>query len=147
MVIFASSSLAAGQKRYICSEGYTTNMRSEASTSSHIVTKLSKYTPLIVLEEQKQWTKVKTSTFQGWIYNTLLDESINCVAAVKSYKTHKAYSSSSPHKYRKKVVTGEGFRVLKTKMGMTRVKDKTGNVFWLENHVLWPKEKLKSLTL
>lgn len=112
-----------------------------------IVTKLSKYTPLMVLEEKEQWTKVKTDSFEGWVYNTLIDKSINCVLSTKSYKTHESYTSDTPHRYREKVLTGEGFRVIKAEMGMTQVKDKTGNVFWLENHVLWPQSKLQSLHL
>lgn len=144
---YGANSPASAEKKFVCSDGYTSNLRSGPDTSSMIVTKLSKYTPLMVLEEKEQWTKVKTESFEGWVYNTLIDKSINCVLSTKSYKTQESYTSDTPHRYREKVLTGEGFQVIKAEMGMTQVKDKTGNVFWLENHVLWPKSKLQSLHL
>lgn len=140
-------SFASAMDKIICTDGYTSNLRSEPTTSSSIVAKLSKYTPLVAMEKREDWTMVKTGSFKGWIHQKLLDESIQCVLTTKSYKTHQSYSSSQPHNYRKNVLTGEGFRVLSTEVGMTQVKDKTGNVFWLENHILWPKDKLESLHL
>lgn len=132
---------------YVCTDGYTSNLRSNPSLSSNIVAKLSKYTPLLELERQGPWVEVKTKNFQGWVHQKLLDKSIECVQSTKSYKTHKNYTSGMPHKYRGNVLTGEGFKVLKTEVGMTQVKDKSGHVFWLENHILWPKSKLESLHL
>lgn len=135
------------EEQYLCSEGYTSNLREEPNLDAPIVTKLSKYTPLIKMEKKDKWTKVRTANFEGWIYNTLVEKNLDCVTSLKSYKTHTSYTSNSPHRFRKKVLTGEGFKVLKTELGMTQVKDKTGNVFWLENHVLWPKDHLQSLSL
>lgn len=134
-------------KNFLCTGGYTANLRTEPDLDSAIVTTLTKYVPLIKLEEKDDWTKVKTGSFEGWMANSLVDTNIDCVLATTSYKTHESYTSSTPHQYREKVSTGEGFKVIKTEVGMTQVKDKTGNVFWLENHVLWPKDKLNSLSL
>ena len=138
---------AEEKRQFLCSDGYTSNLREQPNLKAPIVTKLSKYTPLIKVEEKDKWTKVKTAEFEGWIYNSLVESGLNCVTSLKSYKTHTSYTSNTPHRYRKRVLTGEGFKILKTELGMTQVKDKTGNVFWLENHVLWPKNNLQSLSL
>ncbi|MEX0798312.1 MAG: SH3 domain-containing protein [Bacteriovoracaceae bacterium] len=133
--------------KFICTEGYTSNLRVEPDLNSSVVVQLSKYTPLILLEENEKWSKVKTKSYEGWIFNNLLSNSFECVLSTKSYKTQQSYSSRAPHKFRQNILTGEGFKILNTEVGMTRVKDKTGNVFWLENHILWPQEKLESLSL
>ncbi|MBC76680.1 MAG: hypothetical protein CME64_11755 [Halobacteriovoraceae bacterium] len=146
--LISISSLAyANPKKFICTDGYISNLRSAPDAKASLVTQLPKYTPLIVVEEQEGWTKVKSKSFEGWIFNKLLDNSYKCVLSTKSYKTHESYTSSTEHKYRETVLTGEGFKILKAEMGMTKVQDKTGNVFWLENHILWPKNNLKSLSL
>ncbi|MCO4753871.1 MAG: SH3 domain-containing protein [Bacteriovoracaceae bacterium] len=137
----------AQTQKFICTDGYVSNLRADAQADAALVTQLPKYTPLIVLEEKEGWTKVKSKSFEGWIFNKLLDSSYSCVLSTKSYKTHESYTSRTVHKYRENVLTGEGFRILKTEMGMTQVKDKTGNVFWLENHILWPKNNLMSLSI
>ena len=148
-VLLLASPLFATEasKEFLCSTGYTSNLRSGPGVDEDIVTQLSKYTPLLALKQESGWSKVKTPSFEGWVYNELLSDSLDCALATQSYKTHSSYSQNEPHRYRKTVITGEGFKILSTKVGLTQVKDKVGNVFWLENHILWPKEKLKSLHL
>ncbi len=144
---FIQSLAYTSPQKFICTDGYISNLRSGPDSNAGLVTQLPKYTPLIVLEENEGWTKVKSKSFEGWIFNKLLDNSYTCVLSTKSYKTHESYTSSTEHKYRENVLTGEGFKILQTEVGMTKVKDKSGNEFWLENHILWPKKNLKSLSL
>tara|TARA_B100001971_G_C18268036_1_gene596449 strand:- start:23907 stop:24410 length:504 start_codon:yes stop_codon:yes gene_type:complete len=130
-----------------CVKGLSANVRSEADTKASIVTNLSKYTPLTILEEKEDWTKVQSKNFIGWIFNELIIKNINCVMVIQPGKAFADSDTSSTHSNRENVNLNEAFKILSTEIGVTQVQDKYGNVFWIENQNLWPKTNLENLSL
>lgn len=130
-----------------CVKGLSANLRSEPDLKSSIVVNLNKYTPLTVLEEKDQWTKVKSKNFQGWLFNDLLIKDIKCVMALQPDSTMADIRSEEPHSNRSQVDINEGFKIIETSLGKTKVEDKFGNTFWLENQYLWPKSELEDLNI
>ena len=130
-----------------CVKGLSANIRSEADIKASIVINLPKYTPLTIIERSEKWSKVKSKSFEGWLINELIIEDINCVVVVQPSNVFDNPQTKSPANTREAVELNEGLKILETQIGMTRVKDKYGNTFWLENHNIWPKTNLESLSL
>ena len=144
--LFANESKITPVLNNACVKGLSANIRSEANTQASIVTNLPKYTPLKVLEENEEWTKVKTKNFEGWIFNELIIKKINCVVVIQPGEAF-ADADTSKNKVTRKVNLNEAFKILKTEIGVTQVQDKYGNQFWIENQNLWPKTNLENLSL
>jgi len=130
-----------------CIKGLSANVRSEPNLKSSVVANLQKFTPLNVIEVKEQWTKVKSKNFQGWVFNELLVSDLSCVMTLQPEKTLLTDQSEDPHFNRNSVEINEGFKIIKTTIGKTKVEDKYGNTFWLENQYLWPKSELQDLNI
>lgn len=130
-----------------CVKGLSANIRSEADIKSSIVINLPKYTPLTILEKGEKWSKVKSKNFEGWLVNELIVDDVNCVVVVQPSNVFENPQSKTPAQSRETVELNEGLRIIETQIGITKVQDKYGNTFWLENHNIWPKTKLENLSL
>lgn len=134
-------------KSHACVKGLSANIRSEADIKASIVINLPKYTPLTIIEAGETWSKVKSKSFEGYLINELIVNDVNCVVVVQPSHVFDNPQTKTPAPNREKVDLNEGLKILETQIGITKVQDKYGNIFWLENHNIWPKTNLENLSL
>lgn len=150
LFIFQYLSFASESKSEVksaCIKGLSANVRSEASLKSSIVVNLQKYTPVQILQENEEWIQIKSKNFKGWVYGDLIVKNLDCVMTLQPEKTLISNNSDDPHSGRSNVEINEGFKIIQTSIGKTKVEDKYGNTFWLENQYLWPKSELEDLNI
>jgi uncharacterized protein YgiM (DUF1202 family) len=110
------------KEKIACVKGLSANLRSEASLKGSVVVNLNKYTPLTILEEKENWTKVKSKNFQGWLFNDLLVKNIKCVMALQPDNTIADIQTEEPHSNRSQVEINEGFKIIQTTLVRLKLK-------------------------
>lgn len=140
LVAFTTPSFA--EDKYACVDTDQANLRVGPGTTHAVATKMNKYTPVKILETDGQWFKIQSKFETGWLYETLISQNGNCTQALSTISTHLEPSPySSHHPQKEKVFLNEGLFVLEEGMGVKKVKDKFGRVFWVNSDKLWPKSK------
>lgn len=133
ILIFASWSINSDAA---CTIKYKSHLRGAPTTTASIVSSLPKFSPLKVIEDQGHWVKVKGLKFEGWIFHTLIDQSLECMS-VKG--TNNSFCPSKLNQKTRPIVVTEGFKVLKKEIGCNQVLDKYGKRIWLNNTSVWPE--------
>lgn len=113
-----------------CVSSHKANIRAEAQASSQLITTLRKYTPISILETKSNWLKVKGYNFEGWIYNSLIDTSYNCMTIKKmSNLACSTYGKT----IKREVSYLENFKIIRMKIGCNYVQDQYGKRYWISN--------------
>lgn len=137
ITIFSTSVFAA------CTTKMKSYLRAAKGTKSSIIRTLPRYTPLIIEQRDSEWLKVKTHGASGWIYHSLVDETMQCMV-IKGASSPKCPSDES---LEHELAHNEGLKVLKMEIGCNYVQDLWGRRFWVNSFEAWPPEIKKSLTL
>lgn len=136
-IIFISTALATDE--FACVDTDQGNLRTGPGTSNPVISKMNKYTPVKILEEKSGWFKIQSRFETGWLHESLIMKSAKCAQALTTIKTHLKPSPYSEHHPKKeKVYLNEGLFILEDGMGVTKVKDKHGRIFWVNSDKLWP---------
>lgn len=133
------SSTSWATDEFACVDTDQGNLRNGPSSTSPIISKMNKYTPIKILEEKEGWLKIQSRFETGWLHESLVIKSTKCAQALTTIKTHlKPSPYSSHHPKKETVYLNEGLFILEDGMGVTKVKDKHGLIFWVNSDKLWP---------
>jgi hypothetical protein len=127
-----------------CTIKQVNNVRKGPAGDEPLIKKLPIYTPLIVLEEQDQWTKVKGVDFEGWIFTSLIDRDTDCLVILDPKKP---YCFKQKEKLNRPISFNEGFKIIKKDVGCNLVEGKWGKQIWLNSNNIWPKTAAKLLQI
>ncbi|ATH07174.1 hypothetical protein BIY24_04240 [Halobacteriovorax marinus] len=119
-----------------CTIKYKSNLRGDATTHSSIVSALPKYTPLVILEKNGDWFKVKGMKFEGWLFHSLLDENLECMSLKD---TANAFCPTKNEQHKRAIEYNEGFKVLRKEIGCNLVLDRNRRQLWLNNTNVFPE--------
>lgn len=129
---------------FVCPLRYNNHIRSQADYNASIVYKVSKYTPLKVLDEKGDWLKVQTRNLSGWIHSKIVDDQIKCIIPLNLKDLDCPGKRFRKHLPVKK---GEAFKVIKNEVGCSLVSDMYGNKFYIFSANVWPMENVNALEI
>ncbi len=124
---------------FACVKKYYTHLRSRPTTNSPIIAKLKKYTPLKLIAQEGNWSKVETYLHEkGWIYSPLIEKNIKCFTLTHQQELGNVCPKTRSLKQKKQAYYLESFKVLKIDFNCNKVLDSRGRVFWVYSESIWP---------
>lgn len=129
-----------------CVSKYKANLRSGPDSSTALLGTLKKYAPLKIISKStsNEWVQVESHNLKGWLYHTLLDESIQCI-----YVLDKS-NISCPGKKEPdaiKIHYKSSFKVVEKSIGCNLVEDKWRRRFWVSTFNVWPQESAMKIVI
>lgn len=136
-IIAASTSPAGDNYASITSTGKGANIRSAPSLDSEILRAVPAGYPLLILEQQYNWTLVRDfRDRKGWVYSRLLGE--NSTVVVKVGKGNLRSGPSLRDDIIAKVDYSTVMQVEEVQEDWVKVSSQAGLAGWLHRDVIWP---------
>ena len=136
-IIEASTTPAGDNYASITSTGKGANIRSAPSLDSEVLRAVSTGYPLLILEQQYNWTLVQDfRDRKGWVYSRLLNE--NSTVVVKVGKANLRSGPSLRDDIVAKVDYSTIMQVDEVQEDWVRVSSQVGLAGWLHKEVIWP---------
>lgn len=105
--------------------------------------RLKKFTPLKVIQDEGDWTRIKGKDFDGWIFNKLISKEIKCITINHNFTP----SCPDKKKVQRRLTHDEGLKVLKMEIGCNYVLDSRSRSFWVDTVRAWPKNHTKKIII
>ena len=134
-MLFAYGSLAHA----LCVTGNNVNLRSGPGTKYEKTWEVQKYTPLQKVSQKGKWFRVKdVDGDTHWVYSPLVTSKYLCgTVKVGDANTRKGPGTRFRKHKKFTILRYTSFRLLSTKKGWARVRESTGDTYWVFRKLIW----------
>lgn len=134
MVISIAGGAAAAER--VAVKGNVANVRALPNTKSDTLWQVEKYHPLLVVEKQGKWYRVKDfEGDMGWMHSSLVDKTSTIIVKVKLANIRTG--PGTQHHLSFDAGKGTPFKVLEKKEHWVKVQHADGDIGWIFKSLIW----------